>query len=187
MTSRLKPRRSDHLRYIRSSISAQSCDSVPPAPGWMVTMALARSCSPPSIFLVSAASTSCWSSSSPRSRSAPTSSPALRPLDQDAEIVGAPLQRLRSAWSSSSRRRRCITFCASAWLLQKSGLGDALLDVGELLVEAGALKDASAVPPRGGSGRRIAVTRSSSSTATDLLRVASGLHDATGQAAVDRP
>ena len=27
------------FRYMRSSISAQSCDSVPPAPGWMVTMA----------------------------------------------------------------------------------------------------------------------------------------------------
>ncbi len=27
-------------RYMRISISAQSCDSVPPAPGWMVTMAL---------------------------------------------------------------------------------------------------------------------------------------------------
>ena len=32
-TSRLKPRRSNHRRYMRSSISAQSCDSVPPAPG----------------------------------------------------------------------------------------------------------------------------------------------------------
>ena len=57
MTSRLKPRRSVQRRYMRSSISAQSCDSVPPAPGWMVTMALLRSCSPPSIFLISPVST----------------------------------------------------------------------------------------------------------------------------------
>ena len=34
--SRLKPRRSIQRRYIRRSISAQSCDSVPPAPGWIV-------------------------------------------------------------------------------------------------------------------------------------------------------
>ena len=62
---------------MRSSISAQSCDSVPPAPGWMVTMALARSCSPPSIFLISAASTSCFERRrAPRCRSAATSSPA---------------------------------------------------------------------------------------------------------------
>ena len=31
-----KPWRSAHRTYIRMSISAQSCDSVPPAPGWMV-------------------------------------------------------------------------------------------------------------------------------------------------------
>ena len=30
MTSRLNPRRSAHRRYMRRSISAQSCDSVPP-------------------------------------------------------------------------------------------------------------------------------------------------------------
>src|SRR6187401_2211152 len=35
ITSRLKPRRSVQRTYMRSSISAQSCDSVPPAPGWM--------------------------------------------------------------------------------------------------------------------------------------------------------
>src|SRR6185295_13343797 len=49
---RLKPRRSDQRRYIRSSISAQSWDSVPPAPGWMATIAFRRSCTPPSIFLI---------------------------------------------------------------------------------------------------------------------------------------
>ena len=95
MTSRLKPRRSDHFRYMRSSISAQSCDSVPPAPGWMVTMALARSCSPPSIFLVSAASTSgCELVERRAAKSAATSSPAVRPLDQHAEIVDAAPQRI---------------------------------------------------------------------------------------------
>ena len=42
---------------MRSSISAQSCDSVPPAPGWMVTMALRASFSPESSVLVSSSST----------------------------------------------------------------------------------------------------------------------------------
>ena len=55
--SHLKPRRSHQRRYMRSSISAQSWLSVPPAPALMVRMALARSCSPPSIFWNSAPST----------------------------------------------------------------------------------------------------------------------------------
>ena len=36
---------------MRISISAQSCDSVPPAPGWTVTMALSGSVSPESMVL----------------------------------------------------------------------------------------------------------------------------------------
>ncbi|CFN77576.1 Uncharacterised protein [Bordetella pertussis] len=35
--SALKPLRSAYLRYWRSSIEAQSCASVPPAPAWMST------------------------------------------------------------------------------------------------------------------------------------------------------
>ncbi len=44
-------------RYMRRSISAQSCDSVPPAPGLMVTMALRRSFSPARRVLVSRSET----------------------------------------------------------------------------------------------------------------------------------
>ena len=40
------PLRSAHLLYIRYSILAQSQDSVPPAPAWIVTMALQESYSP---------------------------------------------------------------------------------------------------------------------------------------------
>ena len=36
-------------RYMRSSISAQSCDSVPPAPGWMARMAFFSSSAPESL------------------------------------------------------------------------------------------------------------------------------------------
>src|SRR5687768_177210 len=121
MTSRLNPRRSDHLRYMRSSISAQSCDSVPPAPGWIVTMALAWSCSPASIFLLSAASTSCCSSSRPRSRSAVTSSPPLAHSNSTPRSSSRRFSDCSSAMSPSMRRRRCITFCALAWSLQNVG------------------------------------------------------------------
>ena len=38
-TSALKPARSAQRRYMRMSICAQSCDSVPPAPAWMERMA----------------------------------------------------------------------------------------------------------------------------------------------------
>src|SRR3970282_1128098 len=37
-TSALNPVRSVHLKYMRMSICAQSCDSVPPAPGWIERM-----------------------------------------------------------------------------------------------------------------------------------------------------
>ena len=42
-TSALKPARSAQRRYMRMSIWAQSCDSVPPAPGWMERIAFLRS------------------------------------------------------------------------------------------------------------------------------------------------
>src|SRR5688572_30792107 len=42
-TSALKPLRSQYLRYMRSSIEAQSCASVPPEPAWMSTKQLLRS------------------------------------------------------------------------------------------------------------------------------------------------
>src|SRR5687767_3566598 len=106
---------------MRSSISAQSCDSVPPAPGCMETIALAASCSPPSIFLVSAASTCSSSESSALARSAVTSSP-LCAHSSRTPMSSIFLARLsRSSRSSASRRCRCRVFCASAWLSQKFG------------------------------------------------------------------
>jgi len=48
-----KPSRSAQRRYMRRSISAQSWLSVPPAPGWMVTMALSWALSPDSSMAVS--------------------------------------------------------------------------------------------------------------------------------------
>src|SRR5882672_5591560 len=46
MTSARKPCLSAHLRYMRMSICAQSCASVPPAPAWMSRNALCASISP---------------------------------------------------------------------------------------------------------------------------------------------
>ena len=65
MISVLKPLFSAHLRYILNSISAQSCDSVPPAPGWNVTMALSRSCSPERTVLYSSCLIIFWRFSKP--------------------------------------------------------------------------------------------------------------------------
>ena len=159
MTSRLKPRRSAHFRYMRSSISAQSCDSVPPAPGWIVTMALARR---------ARRRASSWS----RRPRPPASSSSSAALEVGGDVLagcaptraarrgrrsGGASATSRSARSSSSRRRRCIIFCASAWLFQKLGRGDPLFDLGELLVEAGSLKDTSAVRPRAAAGLRSGV------------------------------
>src|SRR3954451_5190241 len=121
MTSRLNPRRSDERRYIRSSTSALSCDSVPPAPGWIVTIAFLRSCSPPSIFLVSPVSTVVDKSSSPRARSSATGSPASAHSTSTARSsVRRRSDSLRSR-SSSRRRRRWSSFCAPVWSFQKSG------------------------------------------------------------------
>jgi hypothetical protein len=66
--------RSAQRRYMRSSISAQSCASVPPAPAWMSTKALAPSILPENMR---------WNSSFPpsrrlRSTSATTASRCLR-------------------------------------------------------------------------------------------------------------
>ena len=122
MTSRLKPRRSVQRMYMRMSISAQSCDSVPPAPGWIVTIAFLRSSSPESIVRISPVWTSRAYVSRPRvevrrrrlrpgcaqSSSTPRSSVCFR---SDSASVR----------SSSRRRRRCRIFCAAAWSFQKSG------------------------------------------------------------------
>ena len=94
MTSRLKPRRSVQRTYIRRSISAQSCDSVPPAPGWIVMMAFLRSCSPAEHLLGFAG----LDLGAELVEAAPEilgdRLPCLGPLDEDGEVVDAALQRL---------------------------------------------------------------------------------------------
>ena len=82
--------------------------------------------------------------------------PRIRPFDQHAEVVGAPPERLP---------QRLVFLQAPAALhhLLRFGLvapeirfADALLDAGQLFVEAGTLKDASGVPQPVVRGRRTA-------------------------------
>src|SRR5574337_924455 len=60
INSVFQPRDSHQCRYMRSSISAQSCASVPPAPAWISTKAFAASILPENIR---------WNSSLPTSAS----------------------------------------------------------------------------------------------------------------------
>src|SRR5467141_2640062 len=99
---------------MRNSICAQSCDSVPPAPALISTMALSRSCGPLSIFESSSlsapwiasetatlASTRVASSfaSSASSWSATASSSRWRSRSYSASCSMRPLFSLLSAWA----------------------------------------------------------------------------------------
>src|SRR6188768_3195152 len=72
-TSASKPREAAHLRYMRSSICAQSWASVPPAPAWMSRKALCESISPRNMRLNSSLRTSASSLAARRARSLPSS------------------------------------------------------------------------------------------------------------------
>ena len=144
MISRLKPRRSVHRRYMRSSISAQSCDSVPPAPGWMVTIAFLRSCSPPSIFLISPACTSWSSASSACANSASTGFARLGPLDEHREVVALLLERHDEIAVLLEPAAALQDFLRFGLVFPEIGRGGARLEAGQFFVGAGAFKDSSA-------------------------------------------
>ena len=80
--------------------------------------------------------------------------PSIRPLDQHAQIVDVPAERL------PQRHVFLQTPAALHYLLRvglvtpEIGLARLLLDVGELFVKPGTLKDASAVPLPGARGLR---------------------------------
>ena len=127
---------------MRSSISAQSCDSVPPAPGWMVTIALLRSCSPPSIFLISAASTFAASSSSPRELGVDVL--ARRPIRRST--------RGRRSRACSDRDQREVFLEAAAALQHLLRFGLVVPEIGRRCagLESGELvagRAASKIPP----------------------------------------
>src|SRR5262245_58155311 len=120
VTSVLKPRAPHQRRYMRSSISAQSWLSVPPAPALIVRMALARSFSPPSIFWNSAPSTMPCRSSREAPRSFCTSSPASSHSSSTRVSSSRPRRRFSRSRSASTRLRRWSTFWAAPWSDQKS-------------------------------------------------------------------
>jgi hypothetical protein len=90
MSSTVKFRRSAHREYMRKRISAQSFDSVPPAPAWMEKMALLRSNCPVRNDAISSSS-----SSATRAASVPLSSLsyAVHELHHDRDIVDFLLKR----------------------------------------------------------------------------------------------
>ncbi len=117
-----KPWRSAHRRYMRSSISAQSWLSVPPAPGWMVTMALRASFSPESSIAVS----TCSRTSEKDFRLALDIAARRLRLRGPARTAyrgrrSSAAMRWSSAMACSSRLRSCMTFWLFSGCDQKSG------------------------------------------------------------------
>src|SRR5581483_570585 len=127
MTEARKPLRSDHRRYMRSSISAQSCDSVPPAPGFTVRIAFSRSLSPESRVSVSSCATYSSAASSSFSTSRKTESRWPTSLSSCARCKYLSMSlEIRESFSSaamllSAFLRCCRTCCAVSWSCQKSG------------------------------------------------------------------
>jgi hypothetical protein len=123
-TSALKPARSHQRRYMRMSIWAQSWDSVPPAPGWIDTMAGLESCGPDSITFSSNSSSSRRRRliPSPISASRLPSSPAScasssRTPRSEACVVNWPTRSTVRARSVRSR----ISSCARRLSSQNAG------------------------------------------------------------------
>src|SRR4051794_14598606 len=100
-----KPRRSAQRRYIRSRISAQSWESVPPAPAWTVTTA-----SPASYFPLNRRA-----SSSPARRPSTAVSCASRSAAISSSSSAISARSARSSTSASSPRNISRRRCARAW------------------------------------------------------------------------
>ena len=99
-TSALKPPRSHHRRYMRIKICAQSCDSVPPAPGWIDTIASFTSWGPPSMIFSSK------SSSARRARATPSS---ISGVTLSSPVSAASSKRTPRSWACVRSSRNCAT------------------------------------------------------------------------------
>ena len=144
--SRLKPRRSHQRRYMRSSISAQSWLSVPPAPALIVRIALARSCSPPSIFWNSASSTLASRASRAAAKSLATSSPAASQSARTWASSSWPLSRFSSSRSASSALAALQQLLGGLLVVPEAGVGHLRLERVELGAELAFLKDSRGCP-----------------------------------------
>ena len=115
-----KPSRSAQRKYMRRSISAQSWLSVPPAPGWMVTIALRASFSPESSMAVSMRSRNSAYCFMSRSISPVTSSPSRASSKRVSRSSVRLWMRPSLAMDCSRRLRSCITFWPFSGFDQKS-------------------------------------------------------------------
>src|SRR5918996_1354388 len=114
-SSTSNPSRSAHRRYIRSSISAQSWDSVPPAPACNEATASLASYSPPRSAASSSAATSASSCSSDASSSLSVAGPGggalevLGPAAAGIDVKGTP-----SRWPPGTSGRRSASGAPSS-------------------------------------------------------------------------
>src|SRR5580700_2016609 len=105
ITSQLKPRAAPQRRYIRSSICAQSCASVPPAPAWMSRKALCESISPRNMRLNSSLRTPASSVLASRSISRAADSSFSLSASSSSSVASLTTLLTRSISSSSLTRR----------------------------------------------------------------------------------
>src|SRR5271163_3413757 len=119
--------RSAQRKYIRNRMDAQSCDSVPPAPGLMVMMAFRWSVSPESSVLVSSSPMYVSALSISRDKSFSNSLRCSALVSSFARLMYVSMSSEKevsfssAAICSSVRLRSRKTACASSWLLQKFG------------------------------------------------------------------
>ena len=117
------PRRSPHRRYIRNSISAQSCASVPPEPAWMSRNALEGSISPGNMRRNSRAPRRSSSAATSASTSATVAvSDSSSAIARRASASSSPASRRSNpSTTSASRARSRPSACARSGSLQTSG------------------------------------------------------------------
>src|SRR6185503_20972591 len=110
-------------RYMRSSICAQSCASVPPAPAWMSRKALCESISPRNMRLNSSLRTSASSLPASRSisRTMPSSASASASSSSSEALETPPVALSMSARSVLRRARSLPSSCAFSGFCQTLG------------------------------------------------------------------
>src|SRR5918995_5074319 len=121
MTSSPKPRRSTQRLYILASISAQSCESTPPAPEFMVRMAAPSSYSPAKSLATSCSSSvrsTRRNSSATSGSSSPSSSESSRSSPESERRSRSPSRR---SILPCTREKRADTALASSGSSQKPG------------------------------------------------------------------
>ena len=141
---------------MRRSIWAQSCDSVPPAPAWMDTIAVFRSCSPER-------TTASWKSRRPRARgrarrgSRPPGSRRLPPAPSPTAAGARPARgsARRPGRRGGPARSARGSAPGRAWASsQNDGAAISVIEDGHAGFLGGEVKDASAGRRDGDPGRR---------------------------------